>query len=106
MNRIGGVLGWGGWDGGKGLPTEKATVTKERVKECAFQLEKKIIQWNKLSRERFFTSNKSLMISWSIPGKIFNYKIIHLTSISKLAQVCVCVPQGVHNKGFYAHKPI
>ena len=29
--------GWSGWEGGKGLLTEEATVTKDKVKECEFQ---------------------------------------------------------------------
>lgn len=42
-------------------PTEKATVTKERVKECALSIEKKksSIEWNKLSRERFLPPIKA-----------------------------------------------
>lgn len=96
--------------GGKGLPTVKTTVTKERVKECAFQ-QKKIFQWNKLSRDRFIPPIKldDKLVDILKNAVSSSYKIIRLTPVSKLTlhtifytyackcvYVCMCVCHRAH----------
>lgn len=89
------VRGW--------LPAEKATVTRERVKECAFQWEggkKTSPRGTNAERGEFFFSlpNKGLddeVIDIQQNALISSYKIMHLTSISKLtihAFFLLCVP--------------